>query len=143
MAGQFQYARLARTAQRLIERFGNAETIKGFVDRVEPPYADDYAADYADPGTPAASAPNRPPVREPYTQGVKAVFLNIEDEDIDGILVKAGDMKVLVSPLTAKMRPLLTGTITRDAEGEVWSIVKLKTLNPGGIKLLYTLQVRR
>ena len=143
MAAQFQYARLARTAQRLIDRFGNVETLKGFVEHQEEPYAANYADDYADTGTPSTTAPNRPPIRDPYTQSIKAVFLNIEDEHIDGTLIKAGDMKVLMSPLSATIRPLLTGTITREAEGEVWSVVKMKTLNPGGIKLLYTLQVRR
>ena len=126
MAAQFQYARLARTAQRLIDRFGVTENMKGFTD-----------------GEPDPAKPNRPPARTLFDQNIKAVFLSIEAKLIDGELIKQGDMKVLLSPLSATIPPNLTGTITRNAEGEVWTIVKCKPLNPGGIRLLYTLQVRK
>lgn len=123
MAGQFQYARLARTAQRLIDRFGKTETIKGYFD------------------TPNPSQPNRPGIRTFAELTPRAVFLNIEAKLIDGTLVKAGDMKVLVGAVSPALDPKITGTITRG--DEVWSIVKIEPLNPGGIKLLYTLQVRK
>lgn len=126
MAGQFQYARLARTAQRLIDRFGVTENIKGFVD-----------------GDPDPLKPNRPPIRTLIDQNAKAVFLDIDTKLIDGTLIKEGDMKVLLSPLDMTIPLKITGTISREVEGEVWSIVKIKPLNPGGIKLLYTLQVRK
>lgn len=126
MAGQFQYARLARTAQRLIDRFGVSESIKGFVD-----------------GEPDPLKPNRPPVRTLIDQKAKAVFLDIDTKLIDGTLIKQGDMKVLLSPLDMTIPLKITGTITRELEGEIWTIVKIKPLNPGGIKLLYTLQVRK
>lgn len=126
MAAQFQYARLARTAQRLIDRFGVTEQIKGFVD-----------------GEPDPLKPNRPPVRTLIDQNAKAVFLAIDNKLIDGTLIKEGDMKVLLSPLDMTIPLKITGTISREAEGEVWSIIKIKPLNPGGIKLLYTLQVRK
>lgn len=123
MAAQFQYARLARTAQRLIDRFGALETIKGYVD------------------TPNPSTPNRPGIRTFAELSMRAVFLDIESKLIDGTLVKAGDMKVLVGANSMKVDPSIVGTITRG--DEVWSIVNIKPLNPGGIKLIYTLQVRK
>lgn len=126
MAAKFQYARLARTAQRLIDRFGISEKLEGFVD-----------------GVPDPARPNRPPVRTPFGQDVNAVFLDIDTKLIDGTLIKTGDMKVLLSPGDVTIPLNLTGTISRSAEDEVWSIVNCRTLNPGGIKLLYTLQVRR
>jgi hypothetical protein len=125
MSTQFQYARLARTAQRLIDRFGITENIVGFVD------------------VPNPDQPNRPGSRIEYDQDVSAVFLKIDEKLVDGQLIKSGDMKVLVSPNMATLDVKMTGTISRAAENEVWSIVNIKTLNPGGVKLLYTLQVRR
>lgn len=125
MATQFQYARLARTAQRLIDRFGVTEKIVGFVD------------------VPNPTQPNRPGTRTEYNQNVSAVFLKIDEKLIDGTLIMAGDMKVLISPNMATLDPKLTGTITRGSENEVWSIVNIKPLNPGGVKLLYTVQVRK
>ena len=125
MATKFQYARLARTAQRLIDRFGITETIVGFVDIPNP------------------DKPNRPGERVTYEVAAPAVFLKIDEKFIDNTLIKAGDMKVLLSPLDAKFNPNITGTITRTSENEVWSIVEIKPLNPGGVKLLYTMQVRK
>lgn len=129
MAAKYQYAKLARTAQRLIDRFGNKETINGFVD------------------VPNLAQPNRPGTRTPIVQQANCVFLNYESKMIDGTAIRAGDMKVLCSPLEASMPLNLTGTLTRtDLQTlavENWSIVEIKELNPGGIKLLYTIQVRK
>lgn len=125
MAAKFQYTRMARTAQRLIDRFGIDEQIKGFVD------------------TPNIDNPNRPGDRIFYDQTLPAVFLKIDEKFIDGTLIQAGDMKVLISPIGTNFDPQMTGTITRNSENELWSIVNIKALNPGGIKLLYTMQVRK
>lgn len=129
MATKYQYARLANTAKRLIERFGNKEKIVGFVD------------------VPNPDQPNRPGTRTPVEQFANSVFLNYESKMVDGTAIRSGDMKVLSSPLEATLPLNLTGTITRtDLQTlavETWSIVEIKELNPGGIKLLYTLQVRK
>lgn len=126
MAGKFAYSRLARTVQRLLDRFGAMEQINGFVD------------------TPNVEQPNRPGTRTPVSANVNAVFTNIEAKHIDGTLIKNGDMVVLISPADMNFDPRLTGTITRQTENEIWSIVPpIKTINPGGLKLLYKIQVRK
>lgn len=124
MAAQFQYARLARTAQRLIDRFGTVEKITGYVD------------------TPNQQ-PNKPPIRTLIELNAPAVFLDIDSKLIDGNLIKTGDMKVLISCLDITLEPSLKGTIGRLTENEIWTIQEIKPLNPGGIKLIYTLRVRR
>lgn len=124
MARAYNYARMARTAQRLIDRFGKLETLSMFTDS---------------PG--GEDAPNRLGRRISGTENVKAVFLEIDTKLIDGLLIKQGDMKVLMSPLDLTIPPQMTGTLTRG--DEIWSVVKCRELNLGGVKLLYTLQVRR
>lgn len=125
MAGKFDYARLARTAQRLIDRFGVPETITGYTDSPNPAGA------------------NKPPIRTLATLTANAVFLDIDQKLIDGTLIKTGDMKVLLSALNFDIPPKLKGTISRLTENEVWNIEEVKPLNPGGIKLIYTLLVRK
>lgn len=119
----FKYARLARTAQRLIERFGVKETLTGYTD------------------VPNPTAPNKPPIRTPVVLQANAVFLDIDEKLIDGTLIKQGDMKVLLSCLEVTLPPQFKGTITQGAD--IWSIEQIKPLNPGGIRLIYTLQVRK
>lgn len=123
MAGKFDYARLARTAQRLIDRFGKVEKITGYVD------------------VPNVDQPNRPGTRTLIDQDTNCVFLDIDAKHVDGTLIRSGDMKVLASPMGMTLDPQMTGTITRG--DEIWSIVSIKELNPGGMKLLYTIQVRK
>ena len=123
MAGKFDYARMARTAQRLIDRFGKLEKITGFVD------------------VPNVDQPNRPGTRTLIDESTNCVFLAIDAKLVDGNLIRSGDMKVLAAPLSMTLDPKMTGAITRGDES--WSIVNIKELNPGGIKLLYTIQVRK
>lgn len=123
MAGKFDYTRLARTAQRLIDRFGKLEKITGFTDIPNP------------------DQPNRPGTRTLVDENTNCVFLDIDSKLVDGNLIRSGDMKVLAAPLNMTLDPRMTGTITRGAE--IWSIVSIRELNPGGIKLLYTIQVRK
>lgn len=127
MASQkFDYIRAQTTANRLIKKFGKPETMTGY-----------------EPGTVDPDQPNRPAPRVPKEATVTAVFLNFEDSKIDGTKIKHGDMRVLLSPKETTFDPQFEGTITKTGDG-VWSIVgPIKTLNPGGVKLLYTLQVRR
>ena len=123
---KFDYLRAQNTAKRLLDKFGVKETIIGY-----------------EPGTVDPAQPNRPAVRTPKTASVTAVFLNYELSKIDGTSIKHGDMRVLISPKDATFDPQFEGTITKTGDG-VWSIVgPIKVLNPGGVKLLYTLQVRR
>lgn len=120
----FNYGRLANTAKRLIAKFGSLRKLEGFVD-----------------GPPNPSQPNRPGERVHIIQDVNAVFLNYKAEDIDGTQIRKDDVYALVSPLEATIDPKLTGTITA-ASGK-YSIIKIDLVNPGDVKLLYKIQVRK
>lgn len=121
----YNYSRLARTAKRLIDKFGGPMTISGFVD------------------SPNVAQPNRPGIRVPYEIKANAVFLDYKTEQVDGTKIQLGDQYCLASPQDVDIPPKLTGTIKRDGESAEWSIVGFETLNPGGMKLLYTIQVRK
>lgn len=124
MAG-YKYSRLARTAKRLIDKFGDEMVISGYRD------------------VPNASQPNRPGTRETYSIPARAVFLDYKVEEVDGTAIQQGDQYCLASPQDVDLPPKLAGTIKRAGDDTVWSIVGFETLNPGGMKLLYTIQVRR
>lgn len=120
---KFNYARAARTAQRLIDKFGSKAKLVGFVD------------------VPNTDQPNRPGTRTQFEQEFNMVFLNYKADDVDGTGIRQGDQKVLMSAMNVLIPAKLTGTIVRD--GEAWSIVQIKILNPGGTRIIYTAQVRK
>lgn len=127
MAAKFQYSRMARTAKRLIDRFGGPAALKAYYD------------------TPNPDQPNRPGTRVSVEQNLQAVFLKYEEKHIDGTQVKMGDQRVLIEAMSLVLPVQLKGQIVRqlDGESEVWNIVTIKPLNPGGVRLIYTIQVRR
>ena len=59
----------------------------------------------------------------------------------DGTLIQAGDRKVLLSAQGLTVVPAPGWKLTIGAV--VWQIVNVKTSDPGGVAVLYTLQVRR
>lgn len=121
----YNYSRLARTAKRLIDKFGGPMTITGFTE------------------VPNLEQPNRPGTRVKHEIKANAVFLDYKTEEVDGTKIQLGDQFCLASPQDVDIPPQLTGTIKRDGEAKSWSIVGFETLNPGGMKLLYTIQVRK
>jgi len=124
---KFNYLRLAKTAQRLIEKFGKVETINGYL-----------------PGIPDPAKPTKPVPSIGVNFQANCVFLDYQVENVDGITVKVGDMYVLVSPLDlGSLSPQLTGRITRSATSEIWNIVKIEIVQPAEMKLLYKIQVRK
>lgn len=69
------------------------------------------------------------------------VKLGYKRPDIDGTLVKVGDMKVLLSVDGLTVEPSTTDTLT--IGGIDWKILRVDPLEPGDTTIMYTLQVRK
>lgn len=123
------YDSAAALAKRLIEKKGGKVTLRRF-----------GAQEVVDADKPwEGSAPD--PASVPKT--VKAVFLNFSFKGAeplrfaDDTLVRAGDKKVLLAATSlGSSTPGLNDQIVR-ADGTVWTIKNLKTLDPDGQKILY------
>jgi len=72
---------------------------------------------------------------------VTGVKLRYKNTDIDGTLVKSGDLRVLLSVEGLTIVPVSTDTIT--ISGIDWKIIDVKPLEPSDITVLYELQVRK
>ncbi|MFD2235946.1 hypothetical protein [Aureimonas populi] len=116
----FDYAKTAATAERLLARFGQEGAIR--VQGVRESDWDD------EPG---------PPVDHPCRLAV----LPIADRDIDGALIKAGDVKILVSTVGLSITPTTVNTVI--AANGTFTIVRVKTLAPAGVAVLHDLMGRR
>lgn len=120
----------AALAQRLIDL--NGETAQLTV----------FASQAQSPDTPWKSAPSAE-----TTFPVRAVFLNYNTQDAGrtyapGSEIHRDDKKVLVAGKGLTLDPNLQGNIQR-ADGTVFRIVKVRTLDPAGEKILFELQARR
>lgn len=115
------YGNATATATKAIREFGQAVTITH------------YTVGVYDPATSSVSSTET-------VQNGTAVELDYNVSEIDGVLIQRGDKKLLVSVsgITA-IEPNDTCTV-----GSVVYIVKsVKPLSPGGIVLLYEVQVRK
>lgn len=117
------YSELAATAQELIDEYGQSVVLKKL---------DSSAAD--------ASKPWLDVNTSDVTATVKGVLLDYNERDVDGDLVRRGDMRAYVAHLTTDYRDYDQLT---DAEGRVFKIINVSLLNPGGTKLLYDMQLRK
>lgn len=70
---------------------------------------------------------------------VSAVFLDFEDNQIDGTVIQRGDQLVYVA---AKGNPAVDTADSITDGGKTWKIVNANLLKPGNIEYLWTLQVR-
>jgi hypothetical protein len=73
---------------------------------------------------------------------VLAAFVNFEEKDIDGTLVKMGDQQCLISPKGLCIEITTDDLIVDDYQETTWTIVAAKFQKPGDIVLIYNLQVR-
>jgi hypothetical protein len=71
---------------------------------------------------------------------VSAVFSDYKNAEIDGTIIKAEDKKLLLSA-KQKFTPK-TNDIVED-NGVRYRVMNVKELHPGGVVLLYQLQIRR
>ncbi len=77
----------------------------------------------------------------------RMVFLNFKGKDSgetywNGMLVHAGDKKVLLAAGATALAPNINALITR-ADGTKWKVVNMTRLDPNGQQILYTMQVRQ
>lgn len=125
------YDRMAATALRLIERFGQTATLS---DTPEPD-PDDY-----DPVTGTG------PVIVPVTQPGQVILLDYTVQEAGiintaGSLVQQGDKKIMLAAKGLAWPPTMTTTILVD--GLTWTIINIKSTNPAGTPLVYELHGRR
>jgi hypothetical protein len=125
------YDRMAATALRLIERFGQTATLS---DTPEPD-PDDY-----DPVTGTG------PVIVPVTQPGQVILLDYTEQEAGiinaaGSLVQQGDKKIMLAAKGLAWAPTMATTII--ADGLTWTIVNIKSTNPAGTPLVYELHGRR
>ena len=110
------YGKMAKTANRLIKKFGAAITIS----RV--------SGESVDPVT-GVVTPGTEELFYPF-----GILKKYPDNLIDGTSIKSSD-RVLI--LDNTVEPLMTDTIVD------WSIESIETSNPAGTSLVYFVQVRK
>ena len=116
------YTAIATSAQSQIEDAGLPITVtRSTVDSFDP------ALGYTVPGADIVAT----------GYGVQPAY---SARDIDGTVIKRGDMRLLIGPELAIV-PEVGDTVTVDSV--TWHIVNVDNLTPAGTDLLYTCQVRK
>ena len=67
--------------------------------------------------------------------------LDYETRDIDGANILVGDVRFLIG-FDLGTEPTNGDVITLTRSGSQWSVVRSKTLDPGGVAVLYDVQAR-
>lgn len=132
MVEKFDYLETQRDADELIEEFGQVGAIRRTV--VTPP-PNDWT-----PGTEVTAY-----------YPIKVAVLPIEEKNVDGTLIMAGDQQALISPLGLTVTPQVGDIILINGEmygeeyvdGDAWTVSSMKTLAPAAIVALYDAVVRR
>lgn len=117
----FDYARAARTAQRLIDKFGAAGAIRRQTPGSGPSY---------DPGEPTLT-----------DHPAHIVLTDYANREIDGQRILSTDRKALVEAGIG-IEPT-TSDLLVTADGATFTIVNVDLLRPATTTVLYTLQVRK
>lgn len=127
-----QYDNAIALAKKLITKYGETFTL----------------GTYTTAATPDPAKPWEPGPINRADQTVYGVFLDYMDKYVDGTMIQAGDMMVLM-PNNRSDGTALTSTptpddlIIRTGFGfQNWSIVNVKPLRPGAQMVMYELQVR-
>lgn len=118
---QSTYIRARGTAKKLIRQFGQPLTLR----------TEDVSGGYDENGDPVVPSPSS----EVSGNGVK---LNYTLSEMDNSSIKSGDAKLLFS---TEGKPEIGMLV--DIDGETWRVVKPNPLQPAGITILYSMQVRR
>ena len=116
------YARIRRSADRAINRSGQS----GYIRRTTP-------------GTGPAWNPGEGSY---INYPIRFVLIDYDQKDRDGTLILEKDQQALISVGSLSIEILGTDQLV-DSSGNVYGIIDIKPLSPGGIVLLYTAQVRR
>lgn len=94
----------------------------------------------------APTSPNKPwevPSQSRRDFDWHAVFLDYSVKEIDGTTVLQGDQHCFAVPdnVSDAVEPTSKARIVRGTQ--VWTIVKVTPLNPGGVVIYYDIQVRQ
>lgn len=119
---KYNYSRLARSAKRLIDRFGGDLT---FVVISQTANTDAW----------------KPASTVPVEIVVTGIVTREEDSYENGVLVHKGKEKILFYKKDTLFDPNLTGQVKRGSE--VWKFKNIKTVNPAGTVIIYTAEVER
>lgn len=92
-----------------------------------------------DPTMPWRAAGARETVQE-----TSAVFVSYDERYVDGTVIQSGDRKAYV-PAAGLAKPPALNAFLRlgGVQGSRWKVVHVAPLDPGGVPILYVLQVRR
>jgi hypothetical protein len=125
----FDYTKSAATAERLLQKFGQAVTLS----------------------RPSTSAPTYDPATGISTSVAPATYIgrgavfDYKQTDVNATLVQAGDQRLYLSPFqadgSAMPEPKTSDEIAL-ANGTTYSIVRAGKVDPAGTKVLYDLQLR-
>jgi hypothetical protein len=114
MSTKYNYAPIAATAKRLIDKFGRTTTRKVITNT----------------GT------EWNPTQTETASNLVGAFVNFSKNEIDGTLILATDKKLLTYD-----EVLMTDVITDDSIDYV--VKNVDTVNPGDTKIIYKVQLRR
>lgn len=80
------------------------------------------------------------------TQTGSGVVENYSAHSIDGTVIQAGDIKLLLSPLNsagaAITKPVADKSTVTLADGSAWAVKRVDPLSPAGVVVLFELQMR-
>jgi hypothetical protein len=120
MLNQFDYAKSAATADRLLKKFGQTGAIR----RTSASGGDNPW----DPESPTT-------IDHPCTLAILPINLQDAGKDVGGTLIKASDKRILVSVEGLTITPTTTDHVVTAAG--VYIIVKNSTLSPAGIPVIH------
>jgi hypothetical protein len=116
----FDYRQIAALSTNLLTQFGGSVSISRTTGKTINPVTGAVT-----PGT-------------AQTLTAKGAVVEYEDRKIDGTMIQRGDKLVLID---AGFEPLQTDLVMIDAQP--WQIIRIETVRPAAVAVLYKLQVRR
>lgn len=117
----FDYARTVATADRMIERFGVAGTLRRRT----------------------TTGPEYDPTEgDPDDHACRFVVSGYSAMEIDGTRVLATDKKVMLAKGALTVEPMLSDLLV-DGSSSSYKIIAIKPLQPGPVIVMWELQVRR
>lgn len=116
----FDYAKIAATAARLIENFGQTISVTRTTGATIDPVTGAAVA-----GTDTVYSP-------------KGILKKYPDDVIDGTRIETGDRELI---LDNTIEPDLSDKVT--VQGEQWTIVNVTSVNPAGTAIVFFCQVRK
>ena len=119
----FDYPGISASALEILRKFGAAQTVRT------------TTAGTYDPATDTTSGATT------TDHSVIGVLLSYRTADIDGTLIKSGDMRFLFSASGLSFVPDPTCVVI--VNSYVWHVQNVRRIEPSGVGVLYDLQVRK